>query len=44
MDYDPKSERMNRNELLECYRQMAAAKDREAEADEWTEGLIGDAG
>ena len=29
--------------LLEGYRQMAADSEREAEADEWTEGLIGDA-
>lgn len=29
--------------LLEGYRQMAADEDQEAEAEEWTEGLIGDA-
>lgn len=31
------------NDLAEGYRQMAADKEREAEAEEWTEGLIGDA-
>jgi hypothetical protein len=29
--------------LLEGYRQMAADQEQEAEAEEWTEGLIGDA-
>jgi hypothetical protein len=29
--------------LLESYRQMAADHEREAEAEEWVEGLIGDA-
>jgi hypothetical protein len=29
--------------LLEGYRQMAADKEREAQAEEWVEGLIGDA-
>lgn len=29
--------------LLEGYRQMAADREREAEAEDWTEGLIGDA-
>ena len=29
--------------LLEGYRQMAADRERESEAEEWTEGLIGDA-
>ncbi|HEX4030639.1 MAG TPA: hypothetical protein VHX20_09775 [Terracidiphilus sp.] len=31
------------NDLAEGYRQMGADKEREAEAEEWTEGLIGDA-
>ena len=31
------------DELLEGYRQMAADQEREAEAEEWTEGMIGDA-
>jgi hypothetical protein len=30
-------------ELLEGYRQMAADRERESEAEEWTEELIGDA-
>ena len=30
-------------ELLEGYRQMAADRERETEAEEWVEGLIGDA-
>jgi hypothetical protein len=30
-------------ELLDGYRQMAADQQQEAEAEEWTEGLIGDA-
>ena len=30
-------------ELLEGYRQMAADQEQEAEAEEWAEGLIGDA-
>jgi hypothetical protein len=30
-------------ELLEGYRMMASDKEQEAEAEEWTEGLIGDA-
>jgi hypothetical protein len=29
--------------LLDGYRQMAADQEQEAEAEEWTEGLIGDA-
>jgi len=37
------SDRMKQDDLLESYRQMAADKEREAEAGEWTEGLIGDA-
>jgi len=36
-------ERLQQDDLLESYRQMAADKEREAEADDWTEGLIGDA-
>ena len=31
------------SELLEGYRQQAADEEQEAEAEEWTEGLIGDA-
>lgn len=38
------SDRMMQDDLLESYRQMAADKEREAEADQWTEGLMGDAG
>lgn len=30
-------------DLMEAYRQMGADELREAEAEEWTEGLIGDA-
>jgi hypothetical protein len=29
--------------LLDAYRELAADEEQEAEADEWTEGLIGDA-
>ena len=35
--------RARRASLLEGYRMMAADREREAEAEEWTEGLIGDA-
>ncbi|HEX8711921.1 MAG TPA: hypothetical protein VF730_08620 [Terracidiphilus sp.] len=35
--------RVKQDDLAESYRQMAADKEREAEADEWTEGLMGDA-
>lgn len=35
--------RMRRSELEEGYRMMAADRDRECEAEDWTEGLIGDA-
>jgi hypothetical protein len=35
--------RARQKDLVEGYRQMAADKEREAEAEEWTEGLIGDA-
>jgi hypothetical protein len=41
-----KARELTRNEaesLLEGYRQMAADEEQEAEAEEWTEGLIGDA-
>ena len=31
------------NLLLDGYQQMAADQEQEAEAEEWTEGLIGDA-
>jgi hypothetical protein len=31
------------SDLLQGYREMAADRDREIEAEEWTEGLIGDA-
>jgi hypothetical protein len=31
------------SELLSAYRQMAEDREREAEAEEWSEGLIGDA-
>jgi len=39
-------EELRRNEdalLLEGYRQLAADEEREAEAEEWAEGLVGDA-
>lgn len=35
--------RLRQDDLMESYRQMAADEEREAEADEWTEGLLGDA-
>ncbi|MGD0097696.1 MAG: hypothetical protein ABSB60_14480 [Terracidiphilus sp.] len=34
--------RSKQTDLVEGYRLMAADREREAEADEWTEGLIGD--
>lgn len=36
--------RSKHNSLIEGYRLMAADGERETEAEEWTEGLIGDAG
>jgi hypothetical protein len=35
--------RVVQTSLLDGYRQMAADQEQEAEAEEWTEGLIGDA-
>ena len=35
--------RQNQAELTEAYQRMAADRERESEAEEWTEGLIGDA-
>jgi hypothetical protein len=35
--------RKTQSDLAEGYRQMAADRDQEVEAEEWTEGLIGDA-
>jgi hypothetical protein len=34
--------RIEEASLLDGYRQMAADEEQEAEAEEWTEGLIGD--
>jgi hypothetical protein len=34
--------RTKQDDLAEGYRQMAADREREAEAEEWTEALIGD--
>lgn len=31
-----------RRDLMQAYKEMAADEQREAEADEWTEGLVGD--
>jgi len=38
-----KIEEMNHRALAERYAEMAADSSREREAEEWTEGLIGDA-
>ncbi len=35
--------RLKQDKLVEGYKMMAADRGREAEAEEWTEGLIGDA-
>jgi hypothetical protein len=35
--------RAKQHDLVEGYRQMNADREREAEAEDWTEGLIGDA-
>ncbi len=42
LDAAEKLSRTRQNDLAEGYRLMAADREREAEAEEWTEALIGD--
>ena len=43
LDKAKELKRKEAESLLDGYRQMAADQEQEAEAEEWTEGLIGDA-